>query len=174
MDNLTLKLLTSARNIEYLVEYYLKHDRKNYFPSGTFNKEYWYPDIDEECACCRDYRPTTNLRNHCTSKEHIKNWLLKQNDPNYKSPLYFTQSAIREAIKMTIETAPLYLENHVCEIEYVRDHLLGYHLESHEIPKSVVGFDDRPADPHFPGTTSLSKSKLHINWEDRPDLTESM
>lgn len=66
----------------------------------------WYPDEDlEKCSCCRYIRSPSrswpnNYLNHCRTNKHLRTRLLEK--PSIVE---------KEALSITLETAPLYL-NH--------------------------------------------------------------
>ena len=119
MDNL---------NLEYILNRY-KEEGYAPTPAPYDGKLTWVPDEDERCSCCNIYSPGYGIFTHCQTREHIKNWILKQIDPNYVSKYPHTQQAIRDSALMTKETAPLYLESTNSFVCRVRDHLLGYDKE---------------------------------------------
>jgi hypothetical protein len=86
----------------------------------------WYPSDQERCSCCKDIRSPSrdypwSLFKHCCSLKHIKNLILE-------NQAYFTDAP--EALKMTKESAPLYINSESNLLVYVRDELLGIHKES--------------------------------------------
>lgn len=117
--------------LKLVVDYHYMEGNSS--PSGrSDNGGRWYPDDGEKCDCCDKVRSPSrsypwSLWKHCKSKKHIKNWVLKQTDPTYK-----------EALNMTKETAPLYLDTKDPMFIYVRDHLLGYHLDSRPVTKKPI------------------------------------
>ena len=108
-------------NIKIVVDYCAQ----NYVPLGkTDNGGRWYPDPEEECSCCKSIRSPTrsypwSLYKHCKSKKHVENWVLKTKD-----------NLVINGLRMTKKSAPLYLDAVDPLLIYVRDHLLGIHLES--------------------------------------------
>ena len=94
----------------------------------------WYPTEDEKCSCCDNIRSPTraypwSLWKHCKSIKHYKNLIAY-------SPS-FLDKEIPEALKMTIENAPQYINTESDLFIYVRDELLGINKPSHIIHKEV-------------------------------------
>ena len=114
-------------NLEYIIDWYKE---KGYPPTPPYDgRSLWVPDEDERCQCCDIYPPGKDILTHCKTKEHIKNWILKQLDPNYISKYPHIQQTMRDSAFMTKETAPLYLESTNSFVCRIRDHLLGYDKE---------------------------------------------
>ena len=112
---------------------------QNYVPLGKSDSGgRWYPDEEEIYDCCKGIRSPSrsypwSLYKHCKSKKHITNWVLKTKD-----------NTVITGLRMTRDTAPLYLDTVDPLLAYVRDHLLGHHLDSRPvtqkpIPNGVVG-----------------------------------
>jgi hypothetical protein len=114
-------------NLNIVTKYYTKIH--TYVPAGTSASGggRWYPSVDEMCSCCKDIRSPSraypsSLWNHCKSGKHI--WNLIQKNP------FFIGVDVPEALKMTKESAPLYINSESNLLKYVRDELLGIHKES--------------------------------------------
>jgi hypothetical protein len=101
----------------------LKFWAKMHKPSGkTDSGSRWSPSDEEQCSCCGSIRSPSraypwSLLKHCHSKKHIKN--LIQENPTHLS------KDTPEALAMTIETAPQYINSESALLIYVRDELLG-------------------------------------------------
>lgn len=101
---------------------------KMYRASGkTDSGSRWYPSDEERCSCCEYIRSPSraypwSLYKHCHSRKHIKN--LIQENPTHLS------KETPEALLMTIESAPQYLNTESYILIYVRDELLGINLTS--------------------------------------------
>lgn len=97
-------------------------------PSGNMDSGgRWYPSDEETCSCCKDIRSPSrsypwSFFKHCHSKKHIKNLL--QENPTHLG------KEIPEALTITKESAPLYINTESDLLKYVRDELLGIHKDS--------------------------------------------
>jgi hypothetical protein len=101
----------------------------SYIPTGRNDSGgRWYPSDKEICSCCKSIRQPSreypwSLWMHCRTLKHIKNILLEH-------PGCITDAP--EALKMTKESAPQYINSESNLLIYVRDELLGVHKESNK------------------------------------------
>jgi hypothetical protein len=88
--------------LDFLVDY--QHTR--YHPAGRTEKgQKWYPKDEEVVSCCAHVREPSHkcpwsLYKHCLSKKHIKTHLLEN-----------PSETERAALNMTVETAPLHVND---------------------------------------------------------------
>ena len=85
----------------------------------------WDPSREERCSCCESIRSPSraypwSLLKHCHSKKHIKNLILE-------NPTHLSKDT-PEALLMTKDSAPQYLNTESELLKYVRDELLGINL----------------------------------------------
>jgi hypothetical protein len=106
-------------NLNLIAKYYYK----TYRPDGrSDNGGRWYPSDTEKCSCCDNIRSPSHaypwsLYKHCYSMKHIKKVIIEKQKK--------LSSFLPEAITMTRDTAPLYLNTDSDLLKFVRDTLLG-------------------------------------------------
>lgn len=114
--------------LNIVLNYYIKIDQ--HAPAGrSDNGGRWYPSDEETCSCCKDIRSPSrsypwSFFKHCNSKKHIKNLLLE-------NPTHLSKET-PEALTMTKEFAPLYINSESNLLVYVRDELLGINKNSNK------------------------------------------
>lgn len=115
-----VNLQMKANTVESVIAKALSWRRE---PSGSTKTSAgkWYPSERETCECCTHVRsPSHNwpwsLKKHCKTRKHLK-YLLKK-DPTFVSP------DAPEALTMTVENAPLYVNSQSVLLKEVATFLL--------------------------------------------------
>jgi hypothetical protein len=109
--------MTDSPALKFIIQYYLKVT--GYPATGRCDSGgRWYPEGDEKVSCCKSIREPSrsfpwSYYKHSKSAKHIRNRVLER-PTMYES----------EALAMTMETAPLYV-NYEGLLLYVCKKLMG-------------------------------------------------